>query len=99
MLVGNLLVDLYARAAVRDALEEGTRAVVPIGAMPRTCAERAQTVIKGLLHGPIGRDIRVRCTADAALVTAVAAVRLRSWLPGLAPDWSFTVTATATRDQ
>jgi hypothetical protein len=99
VLVGNLLVDLYARAAVRDALEEGTRAVVPIGALPRSCTERAQTVIKGLLHGPIGRDIRVRCTADAALATAVAEVRLPSWLPALAPDWRFTVRATATRDQ
>ena len=34
VLVANLLVDLYARAAVRDALEEGTRAVVPADAVP-----------------------------------------------------------------
>jgi hypothetical protein len=99
VLVGNLLVDLYARAAVRDALEEGTRAVVPIGAQESACNEHAQTVLDGLLRGPMERDIRIRCTTDVGTVSAVADVRLPSWLPGIAPDWHFTVHATAIRDR
>ena len=65
VLVANLLVDLYARAAVRDALEEGTRAGVPIDAEPAACGDRAREVLHGLLRGPIGDDIRVRCDTAA----------------------------------
>jgi hypothetical protein len=99
VLIGNLLVDLYARAAVRDALEEGTRAAVPIGAPPTACSDRARRVLDGLLRGPVGRDIRVRCDDGVGVIAATADVRLRSWLPGLAPDWTFTVRATASRDR
>jgi hypothetical protein len=99
VLVANLLVDLYARAAVRDALEEGTRAAVPIDSSTIACTDRARVVLHGLLRGPIGDDIRVRCDTGPNLVAATADVRLRSWLPGLVPDWRFTVVATAVRDQ
>jgi hypothetical protein len=99
VLVANLLVDLYARAAVRDALEEGTRAAVPIDSSPAACTERTRVVLDGLLRGPIGDDIRVRCDLGLGLVAATADVRLRSWLPGLAADWRFTVVAVAVRDQ
>jgi hypothetical protein len=99
VLVANLLVDLYARAAVRDALEEGTRAAVPIGAAPTACAERARTVLDGLLRGPLGRDVHVRCTTVAGEVVATADVRLHSWLPGVVPDWKFTVRAIARHDR
>jgi hypothetical protein len=98
VLVANLLVDLYARAAVRDALEEGTRAAVPIDATPAACADRAREVLHGLLRGPIGDDIRVRCDTALGVVAATAAVRLHSWLPGLVPDWTFTVHAIAVRE-
>ena len=99
VLVANLLVDLYARAAVRDALEEGTRAAVPIDAAADACTDRAQVVLHGLLRGPIGRDIRVRCDTALGVSAATADVRLRSWLPGLVPDWRFTVRAVAVRDR
>ena len=98
VVVANLLVDLYARAAVRDALEEGTRAAVPAGAARSACEDRAHDVLDGLLRGPIGRDVRVRCVAALGVVVATAEVRLRSWLPGVVPDWSFTVRALARRD-
>ena len=98
VLVANLLVDLYARAAVRDALEEGTRAAVPVDASANACGDRAQIVLQGLLRGPIGDGIRVRCRTGPELVAATADVRLRSWLPGLVPDWTFTVVAGAVRD-
>jgi hypothetical protein len=99
VLVANLLVDLYARAAVRDALEEGTRAVVPADAVPAACVDRAESVMQNLLRGPIGRDIHIRCETDAGSVTATAEVRLPSWLPGLTPDWRFASRALAVRER
>ena len=41
VLVANLLVDLYARGAIRDALDEGVRAGAPAGAGPSDCERRA----------------------------------------------------------
>ena len=98
VLIANLLVDLYARAAVRDALAEGTRAAVPVDAGADACVDRARVVLAGLLHGPIGRNVVVRCNAALGAVTATADVRLGSWLPGVVPDWRFSVVATASRD-
>jgi hypothetical protein len=99
VLVANLLVDLYARAAVRDALEEGTRAAVPIDAPATACGDRAHVVLHALLRGPVGRDIQVRCDVALGLVVATADVRLRAWLPGLVPDWRFAVRAVAVRER
>jgi hypothetical protein len=99
VLVANLLVDLYARASVRDALEEGTRAAVPIEGSAAKCRERAHAVLEGLLRGPIGDDIQVRCDVALGVVAATADVRLRSWMPGLVPDWRFTVRSVAVRDR
>src|SRR6185369_11572384 len=44
VLVANLLVDLYARGAVRDALDEGVRAQVPGAAPADACEARARGV-------------------------------------------------------
>jgi hypothetical protein len=99
VLIANLLVDLYARAAVRDAREEGTRAAVPIDAPTNACADRAHEVLRGLLRGPIGDDIHVRCDRAFGVARATAQVRLRAWMPGLAPDWTFTIRSVAVRDQ
>jgi hypothetical protein len=99
VLIANLLVDLYARAAVRDALEEGTHAVVALDAQPRACEQHARDALDGLLRGPTGRDVAVRCVTEPATVLATADVRLPSWLPLLVPDWRFTVRAVAAREQ
>jgi hypothetical protein len=98
VLIANLLVDLYARAAVRDAVEEGTHAVVARDASPTACEQHARSALDGLLRGPIGRDVEVRCVVAPASVLATADVRLPSWLPLLVPDWRFTVRAVATRE-
>lgn len=98
VLVANLLVDLYARAAVRDALDEGTHAVVAVDAAPGACEQRARDAVANLLRGPIGREVAIRCSLRATTVTASADVRLGSWLPLLVPDWRFTVRAVAERE-
>jgi hypothetical protein len=97
LMVANLLVDLYARGAVREALDEGTRAAVPVDASPGACERRALEVLDGLLHGPIGDGVVVSCAVGANRVQAHASVRLRSWLPALVPAWEFTVDASARR--
>lgn len=94
VLVANLMVDLYARGAVRDALDEGVRAAVPLGATVADCEARAKAVVAQLLGSRHQRDIRVRCRNDGGWIRADASVRLRSWLP-LVPDWRFELRAVA----
>jgi hypothetical protein len=94
VLVANLLVDMYARGAIRDALDEGVRAAAPVGAELRDCEERANEVLDGLLRGPLGDDVRVSCSRDGESVIARADGRLASWLPFLVPAWNISFEAT-----
>ena len=97
MLVANVLVDLYARAAVREALDEGVRAAVPVDAVASSCEARAADVLRGLLRGPVGRGVAVTCDVDPVRAHAHATVELRSWLPLVVPPWRFALDATAHR--
>jgi hypothetical protein len=98
VLVANFLVDLYARGAVRDALDDGVRAAAPAAAPVPACEQRAHEVLHGLVRGPLVRA-RIRCSTTDALVIAEATVTLRSWLPMLVPDWHMTLRATALREE
>lgn len=99
VLMANLLVDLYARGAVREALDEGTRVATRAGATAEMCEERASEVLDGLLRGPLGDGIDVECSVVGGWVRATADVRLRAWLPGLTPDWRFEVHAAGVQEQ
>ncbi|MET1001488.1 MAG: hypothetical protein ABWZ15_06730 [Acidimicrobiia bacterium] len=87
VLVANLLVDLYARGAIRDALDEGVRAAAPAGTGPTDCERRAHEVLDGLLRGPIGDDIEVTCSLEGTAIVGRAEGSLPSWLPVLVPAW------------
>ncbi|MGQ0825032.1 MAG: hypothetical protein ACT4OX_08415 [Actinomycetota bacterium] len=87
VLVANLLVDLYARAAVRDALDEAVRAGATVGATTDDCETRADDVLRSLLRGPVGGDVSVRCARQGGKITATARGSLPSWLPMLLPPW------------
>jgi len=87
VLFANVLVDLYARAAIRDALDEGVRAAAPRLGDSQVCQERADEVVSGLLHGPFGRDVNIECETEGGVVRARARGSLASWLPGVAPPW------------
>ena len=85
VLFANLLVDLYARGAIRDALDEGVRAAAPAGTGPAECERRAHEVLAGLLRGPIGDDIDVTCSPEGTAIVgrrrrfaAVVAARART---------------------
>ncbi len=94
VLMANLLVGVYQRGAVRDALDEGVRASVPIGADAGECERRAREVVDA-----IGGSVRVealQCSAVPGGVVAVASVTVESWL--LLPDWHMDLRARATRE-
>ena len=99
VLVANLLVNLYERGAVRDALDEGVRAGVPVGSTSDDCRTRAHDVLRSIASGSSLRVDDLSCAPDADRVVATARVTLRSWFPMLLPDWHLTLRASAHREQ
>jgi hypothetical protein len=97
VLVANLLVDLYARGAIRDALDEGARAAVPVDSGLDACERKTRDVLDALVRGPVA-DVEVRCMADGPWIVAEASVSLDSWLPMLVPDWRMRLRAEALRE-
>lgn len=97
VLIANLLVDLYGRGAVRDALDDGVRAGATAGATVADCESRAHEVVTGLVRGPLLRA-KISCAESGGFVVADAQVTLRSWLPMLIPDWHVHLRAEALRD-
>jgi hypothetical protein len=98
VMVANVVVDLYARGAVRAAVDEAARAGARVDATMADCAARADEVLDGLVGARLRSRVDVRCDHAARVVTARADVRLASWL-ALVPDWSFTVTGTAVKEE
>jgi hypothetical protein len=98
VLFANLLVDLYARGAVRDALDEGVRAAAPVGADASLCEQRSKEVLDGLLRGRLGDDIRVSCREDGAAMVARGEGTLPSWLPAIVPSWRVSLEARMQRE-
>jgi hypothetical protein len=96
--MANAVVDLYARGAVRAAVDEGARAGAPYDASTTACTARAEAVVATLVGGDLGRGIRIDCHERRGEVEARARVDLVSWLPGL-PDWSFALTARAFKEE
>jgi len=99
VLVANLLVDLYERGAVRDALDEGVRAGVPVAAGADDCRARARDVVSSIASGSTVRVDDLSCVRDGDGVVATAHVVLRSWFPTLLPDWHLNLRASAHRER
>ena len=99
VMVGNLLVDLYERGAVRDALDEGVHAAVPAAATTVDCEARARDVLRSIAGGSLLRVEELRCERENEFVVARARVSLRSWLPMVVPDWSLRVRAAAVSER
>ncbi len=99
VLVANLLVDLYTRGAVRDALDEGVRAAVPLRTTPDDCEARVGEVIRSIAGGSLLRVDELRCERDGQFVVARAEISLRSWLPMMVPDWRVHLRASALQEQ
>jgi hypothetical protein len=99
VLVANLLVDLYARGAVRDALDEGVRAAVPVAGTVAECEARARDVVESIAGGSTVTVHSLHCEQLGVRVVAHADVSLRSWIPMLVPDWRLDLQAAAEREE
>ena len=98
VLLSNLLVVQYGRAAVRIALDEGARHGARSGVDATRCEARVQKVLTGLLGGEMGSGVSYRCVKDPERTHARAVVRFPAWLPGI-PDYRFEMAATATTER
>jgi hypothetical protein len=99
VLIANLLVDLYERGAVRDALDEGVRAAKPVAATTHDCETRIHEVLSSVVGGSSLRVASLSCREDGDRVIASAQVALRSWFPALLPDWRLDLDAAAHRER
>jgi hypothetical protein len=97
--LANLVVDLYARGAIRAALDEGVRAEEPIDASASACEQRAADALDALLGGRMRASVRVDCVTVSGLVVARAVVDLHGWIPGITPDWKFVLAARGTKER
>jgi hypothetical protein len=68
----NLVVDEYAKGAVRTAVDEAAQAGAASGGSLSVCQAEAAQVRSNLLPGRFGRDILVTCTLDGDEVVATA---------------------------
>jgi hypothetical protein len=98
VMIANLLVDLYERGAVRDALDEGVRAAMPAAATIHDCEARIHDVLASVAGGSSLRVAELSCVNDGDRVIASAHVALRSWFPALLPDWQLDLHAVAHRE-
>ena len=97
--LANFVVDLYARGAARAAVDEGIRAGTPLDVSADfQCERRAADALDDLLGGSMRSSVRVRCLAVFGVVYAQADVVLHGWIPGVIPDWSFTLTGAGVKE-
>jgi hypothetical protein len=94
----NFVVDLYARAVVRSAVDEGARAGATIDASAADCERRTRDVLANLLGGTAGSAVRVSCREVDGVMQARADVTLAGWLP-VVPNWSFRLDGTVTKER
>jgi len=99
VMMANLVVFLYARGVVRAAVDEGARAGGRLSASAGDCEERASDVVGDLLGGSLRGGVSLTCTETRDVMTARANVVLRGWLPGLVPNWSFTLEAQSVKER
>ena len=99
VMLANFVVDLYARGAIRAAVDEGARAGAPIDASAGECRQRANDALDDLVGGAMRSGVRVDCVEHAGTMRAQATVVLHGWLPGIVPDWSFVLTGTAVKER
>ena len=98
VLLANLVVALYARGAVRAAIDEGARSGAPVDSSVAECERRADDALDDLLGGRMRSAVHVGCVENSGTVRARADVVIAGWIPGVVPDWSFTLTATAVKE-
>ena len=95
--LANLVTYQYGRGAVRSAVDQAAHAGSRASATETTCLARADQALDGLLGGSLGDQVTVSCVDDGDRVRATATATFAGWI-AVIPDWTFTVTATATKE-
>jgi hypothetical protein len=95
--LANLVTYQYGRGAVRSAVDQAVHAGSRASATEATCENRARQALDALLSGPLGDDVTVTCTDDGDQMRATATAKFTGWIE-MIPDWTVTVTATATKE-
>jgi hypothetical protein len=81
----NLVLDEYAKGALRTAVDQGAQAGAAAGGSLAAC-ERAVGQARGdLLPGPFGHDVVLACSLYGDAVVASASGYLPSFVPDVAP--------------
>lgn len=89
----------YGRGVIRSAALEAARSEAVLDAGQGACAQRFEQVRSDLLGGALGDNVGVvQCTTLTDRVVVSVDAKFERWLP-ISPDWEFTVTAVATREQ
>ena len=96
VLVTEVIVNSYARAAVSHSIDAGVRAGARVDASGTECQRRADETLTALLGGSMRQGVTIACTATPTRVQATAAVTFQPWLP-ISPRWRFARTATAAK--
>lgn len=85
----NLVLDEYAKGALRTAVDEAARAGAAAGGSLAACEDEAARVRSGLLRGGYGAHVRVSCgvvdggAGTGGLMVASASGSLPSLLPAV----------------
>lgn len=94
VLVANLVVVQYVRAAARLAVDEAARHGAAMGRGSTECFRRGEEVLRGsggVLGGVAGRHIEVSCSVEAGdgggVVIAVAEGPVPGLVPGMPGIW------------
>jgi hypothetical protein len=83
---------------VRAAVDEGARAGGRF-ARRQASANHARNVLGDLLAGRLGSDVSISCeNANEDEMHATVHVTLHGWLPGLVPDWTFSLDARSVKE-
>lgn len=77
----NLVVDEYAKGAIRTVVDEAAQQGAASGGSINACQAEATKVRSGLLPGPFGNGVQVNCTLQGDVVVAAAT----GYLPSLVP--------------
>jgi hypothetical protein len=96
--MANFVVDLYARGAVRAAVDEAARAGATVDSSVADCQQRARDVLASLFGGRGARSVRIECRERNGAMEARARVTLAGWIPGV-PAWSFTIVGSVAKER
>ncbi len=104
VMMANFIVFFYARGAARAAVDEAARTGGRNGTSISECEARARETLDGLINGSMRAQIQpVHCsqdvTPDGVVVHASTDVHLVGWIPGVIPDWAFTLRGQSVKER